>query len=259
MPDTSVRMPEVTARRRWDGLGDHGFVYMDSFGDTGATHVPRHSRLLGSTGAWGDPRWETLDLDENFCIFAVGVGATNAVMTGLLARDLGRWQDVVVITPPREKLRRPEAQPTAAVLQIALDEVLNSLRAQAGLPVGDLASMLGVSRRQFYNWIGRENEPDTTQEQRIRRSAALIAGLHEHFGAARRVRAALLAATSHGSAFDALKAADLATAAAASAAVTTGEQPLPDLSAPSQRRPYDREQVLIELAHSRDVPKRGDG
>jgi hypothetical protein len=248
-------MPEITQRRSWDCLGDHGYVYMDSFGDTGATQVPSFSRLRGSTGTFGDPRWETLDRDATFCVFAVAVQTTP-----LLDREIVGWFDDVPVLPPRrEQLRRPEPAPTVASPQVALEEVLGTLRAQAGLPVGDLAAMLGVSRRQFYHWIGRENEPDTAQEQRVRRTAALVATLHERFGDGRMVRAALLAATPHGSAFDALKAGDLALAEVAVATVTTSGERLREVAAPSQRPPYDREQILTELEHLRDGPLRRDG
>ena len=255
-------MPEIIQRRSWDCLGDHGFVYMDSNGDTGATPVPWFSRLRGSTGTFGDPRWETLDRDETFCLFAVAIPTRLLVGREVVERDrevVAWFDDVPVLPPRRQQLRRPELAPAVAVPQVALEEVLRTLRAQAGLPVGDLAAMLGVSRRQFYHWIGRENEPDTAQEQRVRRTAALVSSLHERFGDGRMVRAALLAATPHGSAFDALKAGDLARADAVVATVSASGEQLREVAAPSQRLPYDREQVLTELEHLRDMPLRRDG
>lgn len=258
------RTTEIGSHRvPWQGLGDHGFGYMDSLADTGGTLVPRCSRIAGGTGAFGDPRWETIAGSAGeFLLFA---RATSSVLMttlrGVLERDFDvpyGW-DLVTITPLRMPLRRPDIAPAVAAPQVALEEVLNTLRAQAGLPVGDLAAMLGVSRRQFYNWVGRENDPDTGQEQRIRRTAALVESLHERLGDARTVRGALLATTTHGSAFDALTASDLTGAEAAIAAVIGGEQPPHDIIAPSQRRPYDREEVLEEIAYQRDVPLRGDG
>lgn len=166
---------------------------------------------------------------------------------------------MVIITPLRLPLHRPQSEPVVAAHQVDLVRVLRTLREQAGLPVGDLAAMLGVSRRQFYNWVGRDNEPDTGQEQRIRRSAALIAAVHEILGEPRRVRAALLTTTEHGSAFDALKAGDLRIAEVVLRVAAAAPGSLRDPAAPSQRLPYDRERVLAELEHLREVPRQGDG
>lgn len=253
---------DIGARRLpWEGLGDLGFGYMDSLADTGGTLVPRCSRIAGGTGAFGDPRSETVaGVAEEFAIFAraahpATISTLDRVVDWRSERPY-EW-DMIMITPLRRPLKRPQLVRAVATPQVELVEVLTALRAQAGLPVGDLAAMLGVSRRQFYHWIGRENEPDTGQEQRVRRSAALVDELHERFGDSRMVRAAMLAATSHGSAFDALKADDLAGAQAAIAAVV--REQLRDVAAPSQRLPYDREWVLGELEHLRDVPLRGDG
>jgi hypothetical protein len=262
MPEGIRRTVDTAARRvDWKGLGDHGFGYMDSMADTGGTLVPRRSRLAGGTGAFGDPRWETgAGAADVFVIFAKAV---DAAAIHMLDRVID-WQrpfewDTVIITPLRVPLHRPVTASAVTAPQVELVQVLKTLRERAGLPVGDLAAMLGVSRRQFYNWVGRENEPDTGQEQRIRGSAALIADLHERLGGPRRVRAVLLAATAHGSVFDALKAGDLATAEAAIAAATGGEQLLRAVAAPSQRRPYDRERVLAELEHLHDAPLHRDG
>ena len=254
-------MLEITQRRGWDCLGDHGFVYLDSNGDTGVTQVPWFSRLRGSTGTFGDPRWETLDSDETFCLFAVGIPTKLLVGREVVERDrevVAWFDDVSVLPPRREQLRRPQLAPAAAPV-VALEEVLRRLRMQAGLPVGDLATMLGVSRRQFYHWIGRENEPDTAQEQRVRRTAALVSSLHDQFGDGRMVRAALLASTPDGSAFDALKVGDLARAESVVANVSGSGEHLREAAAPSQRLAYDREQLLTELEHLRDLPLRRDG
>jgi hypothetical protein len=263
MPEVRSRPTAELGTRRilWEGLGDHGFGYMDSLADTGGTLVPRCSRLAGATGAFGDPRFETVaGAAEEFLIFAK---AAEAVPIPTLGRAID-WRaehpydwDMVIITPLRLPLHRPQAEPIVAAPQVDLVQVLRTLREQAGLPVGDLAAMLGVSRRQFYNWVGRDNAPDTGQEQRIRRSAALIAAVHEILGEPRRVRAALLTTTQHGSAFAALKAGDLGIAEAALHVAAAG--PLRDPAAPSQQLPYDRERVLAELEHLRDVPRQGDG
>jgi hypothetical protein len=253
MPDTMLA-PESTLRRQWDGLGEHGFVYLDSFGDTGVTLVPRVSKLMGSTGTWGDPRWETLDLDNTYCIFFADPLVTRLVPT--FGSETAWWPDVVTITPPREKVRRPEPV-QGAVPHVALETVLAGMRGKAGFAVGDLAAMLGISRRQYYNWMDRTNEPDLEQDQRVRRTATLVARLHLHYGQARMVRAALLTPTAHGSAFDALRAGNLTGAERATEeAMAAGPS---QIIATSQNLPFDRERVLTELEHLRHAPLQGDG
>jgi|GEM_PF-6572111 len=254
MLDTMLS-PEAMHRRQWDGLGEHGFVYLDSFGDTGVTLVPRGSRHKGSTGTWGDPRWETLDLDDTYCIFFADPIAAKLMPT--FGKAAAWWPDVVTITPPREKMLRPETARNP-VPQVALENVLANMRGQAGLPVGDLATMLGVSRRQFYNWLGRENEPDLHQDQRVRRTATLVAQLHCHYGQPRLVRAALLTPTAHGSAFDELSSGNLGRGEQAiEAAIAAG--PSEENAVSSQIMPFDRDRVLAELEHLRDAPLQGDG
>jgi hypothetical protein len=257
LPETTIRrsaqIAEGKVHRRWDSLGDHGFGYLDSFGDTGATQVPRLPRMQGSTGTVGDPRWETLDRESIFCVFAVAMPTRMPVLD---REGIAWFDDVLVLPPPGRGLRRP-AMRTAERPNVALEEVLRELRAKAGLPVGDLAAMLGVSRRQFYNWVGREHEPDLEHDQRVRRTATLVERLHAHYREARLVRAALLASTAHGSAFDAFKANRLAVAEEAiEAAMIAGS--LPDSVSPSQRLPFDRDRVLSELEHLRDAA-RGNG
>jgi len=258
-------MQESGVRRAaWEGAGNHGFVYMDSLADTGGTLVPRRARTAGATGAFGDPLFEALiDKGQGFFIFAVALGQ-NAMP---LVDDAYAW-DVVTITPQRERLRRPEISVMEVApqvipemvapltVQVALPEVLTKMRAHAGLPVGDLAAMLGVSRRQFYNWVGGENEPDREQEDRVRWTAEMIEGLAQVSETPRRVRGTLLARTDFGTAFDAFSKGELDLAARALEAAA-GLTPR-DVPAPSQQVFYDRDEVLLELEHQRDVPRRGD-
>jgi hypothetical protein len=240
--------------RSWNSLG-HGFGYLDSFGDTGMTQVPVLPRIHGSTGRFGDPRWETLDRDEVFCVFAVAP-VIRSLTLGFDQAAAERFDSVVVLPPPqissRELRRSVEDR-----LGIALEEVLNGLRAVAALPVGDLAAMLGVSRRQFYNWLARENEPDTEQEQRIRKTARMIQELFGTMRAPRQVRATLLESTDLGTAYDAFKRGELELAERIIALVIAGESAPTEAIAPNQRFEYDREQVLLEMEHQRDVPRRG--
>lgn len=260
MPEVTVRPSERNSalhetgvrRAAWEGAGDHGFVYMDSLADTGDTLVPRRARTAGVTGAFGDPLFEALiEEGEGFSIFAIPLGGHFLPLVDNFA-----W-DVVTITPTRERVRRPQVQVVEVAPPIALPEVLSRLRGRAGLPVGDLAAMLGVSRRQFYNWVGGENEPDLEQEHRVRRTEQMVEELAERYQSPRMVRGALLARAEHGAAFDAFRDGDLERAAQALAA-TVGTTPR-NVPAPSQRVAYDREQVLLELEHQRDVPRRGDG
>ena len=83
----------------------------------------------------------------------------------------------------------------------------------------------------------------------------MVEELAAHFETPRMVRGALLARTEHGTAFDAFRDGDLGLAAQALQA-SAGLTPR-DVPAPSQRVAYDREQVLLELEHQRDVPDGG--
>jgi Homeodomain-like domain len=263
MPNTIER--RATRRRAiWAGLGDHGFAYLDSFGDTGATPVPILQRTRGSTGTWGDPRWEALDLDDRFCIFAIGEGRIvsggglifeipSEIGSTLIPPSSGR--DVVYVTPWRTKLSTAEQPDRKTVAAAALEEVLRNLRAQAALPVGELAAMLGVSRRQFYNWLQRANEPDLEQEARVRHTAKLVAQLHDAYGESRLVRAALLTPTPAGSAYEALRANDMTAAEAAVTGMVLGLQAPTIVQA---RVSNDRDRILEQLAHLRDAPRQED-
>ena len=252
-------MPETMAMRvgSKEGLGQYGYGYLDLLNDTGATRVPWRAHLSGGTGAWGDPCWEALaDPTEDFLIFPF-------VATGFRIDDTldqTRWvQDVVFITPLAVPLSRPQVGTAAAEpLQVALEEVLGELRRQAGLPVGDLARMLGVSRRQFYNWLALENQPDRPQEERVRGAARLVGRLYEHFTDARLVRAVLLATSDHGTVFGALGDGNLAEAESAIDTVLSSGVESRETVAPSHRTDANRERVLLELSHLRDSARRGD-
>ena len=84
-----------------------------------------------------------------------------------------------------------------------LPAALRITRQSAGLPVQDLAAMLGIKRRQFYNLASGE-EPDNSCEDRIFRVANAIGKISDLVeGNSRHVRAALLAYIGNDSFYDA--------------------------------------------------------
>jgi transcriptional regulator with XRE-family HTH domain len=100
---------------------------------------------------------------------------------------------------------------SSAATSVALDipTALQQARAQAGLPVQDLAAMFGVKRRQFYNLMSGEDTPDAARERRIARVTAAISQLSEQAnGNSRSVRAVLLARLDGDSLYDAAVADD---------------------------------------------------
>ena len=251
-------MPETTLSRAThrDGLGRYGHTYFDSLADTGPTRVPLVAWLAGATGQGGDPLWETLsDPHEAFLIFpnfrAGVIGQT------LHPQGASYFSDVLYFVPSAPK-SSPAVPQLEATPTLAFDRVLTTMREQAGLPVGDLARLLGISRRQFYNWLSGENQPDSETEKGTRDTSDLIEMLFSHLGDARLVRSALLARTAVGSVFDLLAAGDLQRAR--SAVELLGEQgALAEETIASPPPPWSsREQTMLELGHLRDGPRRGD-
>src|SRR5687768_9681806 len=121
-------MTETLVSRTYakEGLGHHGYGYLDSLDDTGTTRVPWASHLSGGTGTWGDPRWETLtDATETFLIFAsVGAAGATAILERPATVMVG---DLVYITPLAPRLRRPQPEATPEQAQVALEDVLAEL------------------------------------------------------------------------------------------------------------------------------------
>ncbi len=192
-------------------------LYVDSEEDTGSTRLPLLSRAHGSTGESGSPAWEALDSGQSLSLYAlprcevvdrknlsavltISSGLTRAMLSGVLAAGLVilpkpsvRFADEMV--GPFQVVQAPspvQGQISVGIAAEPLPEVLQAMRAQAGLPVGDLAGLLGVKRRQFYNWLSEENSPDPGAETRIRQVAELIEGLFAQLGSGKQVRAALL-------------------------------------------------------------------
>ncbi len=252
-------MPETTLSRgtHRDGLGRYGHTYLDSLADTGPTRVPLVAWLAGATGHGGNPLWETLsDPHEAFLIFPNF--REGAIGQMLHPHGASYFSDVLYFVPPALRPSPPprqlEAPPT-----LAFNRVLTTMREQAGLPVGDLARLLGISRRQFYNWLSGDNQPDSETEKGVRDVSELIEMLFSHLGDARLVRSALLARTAVGSVFDLLAAGD--SQRARSAVELLGEQGVltgGTVAGPLAPR-SGRELAMLELSHLHDGSRRGDG
>jgi hypothetical protein len=72
-----------------------------------------------------------------------------------------------------------------------LPDLLVRLRRQLDMPVGDLARMLGLGRRHFYNLSAGGNASRET-ESRVRTVSAMVTQLHDELDDAELVRAAIL-------------------------------------------------------------------
>jgi transcriptional regulator with XRE-family HTH domain len=96
--------------------------------------------------------------------------------------------------------RVEETVPTELALSAVLDvpAVLREARAQAGLPVQDIAAMFGISRRQFYNLVSGEQNTDDGRAPRIARVADVIRQASLQVGGNRRQTRQLLLARLHG-------------------------------------------------------------
>lgn len=100
-----------------------------------------------------------------------------------------------------------ETVPAELALSAMLDvpAALREARAQAGLPVQDLAALFGISRRQFYNLVSGEQSTDGGRAPRIARVAAAIHEASLMVGGNRRRTRQLLIARLHGdSIYDAI-------------------------------------------------------
>ena len=251
-------MPERTIARR-DALGAHGYVYMDSLADTGPTRSPRIAQLAGGTGNWGDPFWETLsDPSQKVLLFTVPRDQGAIVPLAPVDSPAAVWEDRLLILPSTAPSPKPAPGAdiaTTKVPPLAFEEVLSQLRSQAGLPVAELAALLGVSRRQFYNWLGSEHLPDFAHEEHARRLAQIIDILHGRFGEARLVRSALLSLSPQGTIYDALRDGDFDRADAAAEALP---EPAP-AKGPVGLSESQRERAMLELSHLRDDSHAGDG
>jgi transcriptional regulator with XRE-family HTH domain len=86
---------------------------------------------------------------------------------------------------------------------------LQQARSQAGLPVQDLAAMFGIKRRQFYNLVSGEQQPEHERQPRIERVVDAVNKVSEWVGGnSRSVRRLLLARLDGDSLYDAAVADD---------------------------------------------------
>jgi hypothetical protein len=110
------------------------------------------------------------------------------------------------LAPARDALGRFVEEPEFELAEPT--DVVRKIREATKLPVQDLASMLGIKRRQLYNWLDGTLPP----RERIERLFAVeraVARLTEAAGGdSRRVRLALLAPISGDSVYDAFVAND---------------------------------------------------
>jgi hypothetical protein len=92
---------------------------------------------------------------------------------------------------------------SAAVL-VDVPSALKAARRQAGLPVQDLAAMVGIRRRQFYNLVSGEQNTDDDRAPRIAHITDVIGHVsHLMGGNSRRTRQFLLARLDGDSIYDA--------------------------------------------------------
>jgi transcriptional regulator with XRE-family HTH domain len=147
-----------------------------------------------------------------------------------------------------------EADTTVA---IDIPAALQNARSQAGLPVQDLAAMLGIKRRQFYNLMSGQDTPDPSRERRIARIADAVRRISDAVDEnSRNVRTLLLARLDGDSVYDAAVADDnirFDAATERAIAAATGGETVPSRSAPSTRAtPKEAAAVREFLRATRD-------
>jgi transcriptional regulator with XRE-family HTH domain len=155
--------------------------------------------------------------------------------------------------------RVEETAPAELALSAVLDvsAALREARAQAGLPVQDLAALFGISRRQFYNLVSGEQNTDDGRAPRIVRVTDTIRQASLQVGGNRRRTRQLLLARLHGdSIYDAALVDDkgrvgLALERAA-AAIRDGQSLLHRLPPSGRATPQEAAAVREYLRASRD-------
>ena len=107
------------------------------------------------------------------------------------------------ISPAKTEETAPSELALSAMLDVPA--ALREARAQAGLPVQDLAALFGISRRQFYHLVSGEQSTDDGRAPRIARVAAAIREASLRVGGnRRRTRQLLLARLHRDSIYDAI-------------------------------------------------------
>jgi transcriptional regulator with XRE-family HTH domain len=84
------------------------------------------------------------------CVFMAGCAATGTLAAVTPADALAL--NTIVVQP--STLPGVIAQPTSALNNAAIPEMLQRLRRASGLSWGDLGRTVGVSRRTIHNWLG---------------------------------------------------------------------------------------------------------
>lgn len=281
---TDLLAPGLAARETMY-LWDHqkgGSVYMDSDGDTGNTRLPLLSRMHGSTGESGSPAWEALDSGQSISLYPMAdldvvdrkslssvFTATSSITRTLLSSVV--TAGLIFLPKPslpeheglatavemiREQPTLPHEENVVPVVAEDLPMVLRELRLQAGLPVGDLAGMLGVKRRQFYNWLNEENSPDPGSETRVRFVADLVNQLHAQLESAKQVRAALLTPVSGRTAYGLISDGHLQAAQAQLESLDSGSLSPRSLGATKKNTSSS---MLLQLEHLRHSLPGEDG
>jgi transcriptional regulator with XRE-family HTH domain len=159
------------------------------------------------------------------------------------------------ISAARVEATAPAELAWSAVLDVPA--ALREARAQAGLPVQDLAALFGISRRQFYNLVSGEQNTDASRAPRIARVADTIRQASLYAGGNRRRTRQLLLARLHGdSIYDATLVDDqerVGLALERAAAAIRDGQSLPHRLPPSGRAtPREAAAVREYLRASRD-------
>jgi DNA-binding NarL/FixJ family response regulator len=149
--------------------------------------------------------WLTIKAGE--AVTATGFFLDRSMEPTVYESDWG-WTSPVSLTiaeslPTATIVESPEATHSAELVEAA-----QQIRELTRLPVQDVSAMLGIKRRQFYNWL----DGTLPTSDRIRRLFALRDAVSRLSGAAggdpRRVRLALLAPISGDTVFDAFVADD---------------------------------------------------
>jgi len=150
-------------------------------GGTGKTEIVSHIGGLQRRCERSVVRGDTSDFDELFHEVSHR-GYFDSLARALEAVEAGT--STGLLDPPAVE----ETSTNTATVA----ELTQAMRQAIDLPVQDLAQMAGVGRRQFYNLMRGESEPDAERESRIRLVAQVIQELAHQLESPGAVRAAAL-------------------------------------------------------------------
>ncbi len=161
-----------------------------------SAYGPTASPQLAKPTSWG-----TLPLDDlrrSLFIMPDGPTGTNHywpewfafIHPDLATTDIG-FNHVDAVWVPHAVCMRVIVDPITPTLE-PLDDALKMIRECSGLPAIDVAAMIGVKRRQFYNLLNGERA-SSDRERWIRSLAAVLSALRDAAdGDTARVRASIL-------------------------------------------------------------------